>query len=85
MKSKNMRKNRALIFIIGTVLLLIIVRSLLLHNTITAAGTPLNKAEQQALILSQEQDDEKADAGPLVAQMSVTQAENKVLNLSRSR
>lgn len=50
----------------------------MLHH---AALAPFTKDEQQALIATQEQEDERGDAGPLVAKVSARAAENAVLNL----
>lgn len=52
------------------------------HMTITL--TPFTAREQKDVIKAQEQEDQLDVAGPLIAQMSATEAQARVLNLNRS-
>lgn len=88
MMKRILQKNRTFFSLVLIALCIFTFYSLVFNNETTPTPnhatltiTPYTKEEEQELIAAQEQEDEKGESGPLVAKMSVQQAQNTILNL----
>ena len=84
---KTLQKNRMLVAFIAIALTLVVTHTLFFDHGITFQrhdpAVPYTKDEQQALVAEQEQEDERGENGPLKAQISAVEAQNRVLNVHR--